>query len=108
MAVESGPVGPILARPGFSSSAQRGFTLVGGHMMGGRDMHVRIQTFYLSCSATATELYPSCVATPRDIPEKPHQLRDFNCSQAFFWAKQSSYAFFPANLVQPVAIHALL
>ena len=84
MAIESGPAGPVLARPGFSSSAQRGFTLVGGHVMGGRDMHVRIHTLCLSCSATATELYLSCVTMSRDIPEKLHQPRDFNFPERSF------------------------
>ena len=78
MAIVSGTAGPVWVGAGFSSSAQHGFTLVGGHVMGGRDMHVRIHTFYLSCSASATELYLSCVTMPRDIPEKPHQPRDFN------------------------------
>ena len=48
MAVASGSAGTVLARPVFSSSAQRGFTLVDGHVMGGRDMHVLIHKFYLS------------------------------------------------------------
>ena len=61
MAVASSPTGPILAGPGFSSSVQRGFTLVGGHVMCGWDMHVQIHKFYISCSATAIELYLSCV-----------------------------------------------
>ena len=78
MSVASGSAGPVLARPGFSSSVQRGFTLVGGHVMSGRDMHVRIHRFYLSCSANATDLYLSCVAIARDIPKKSHQQRDFN------------------------------
>ena len=37
MALGSCPAGPVLAGPGFGSSTQRSFTLVGGHVMGGRD-----------------------------------------------------------------------
>ena len=120
MAVASGRAGPSLAGPGFSSSAQSGFTLVGGHVMGwwdmhvmggwdrhvtgerdrhvmggrdrhvmgGRDRHVQIHKFYLSCSATAIELYLSCVAMSRDIPEKPHQPRDFNFPKRFWGAEK--------------------
>ena len=75
MAVASGSAGLVLAGPVFSSSVQHGFTLVGGHVMGERDMHVWIHKFYLSCSAAAIELYLSCVAISQDIP---HQQRDFN------------------------------
>ena len=71
MAVASSPAGPVLAGPVFSSSAHHGFTIVGGHVMGGQGMHVQIHTFYLS--AAAIELYLSCVAMSRDIPERPHQ-----------------------------------
>ena len=79
MAIASVPAGPVLAGPDFSSSAQRGFTIVGGHVMGGRDMHMQIHKFYLPCSATATEIYLSCVAMSRvDIPENSHQPRVFN------------------------------
>ena len=41
----------------------------------------------------------------QDIPENPHQPRDFNFPKRSF--EESSYAFFPANLLQPVAILAL-
>ena len=53
---------PVLVGQVFSSSTQRSFTLVGGPVIGGQDMHVRIHIFNLSCSATAIELYLSCVA----------------------------------------------
>ena len=69
MAVASGSAGPVLAGPVFSSSVQHGFTLVGGHVMGERDMHVWIHKFYISCSAAAIELYLSCVAISQDIPK---------------------------------------
>ena len=61
MAVASGPAVTVLARLGFCSSVQHSLTLVGWHVMGGQDMHVQIHKFYLSCSATAIELYLSCV-----------------------------------------------
>ena len=105
MAVASRPAGQVLAGPVFCSLAQRGFTLVGDHVMGGHGMHLQIH--YLSCSAVATELYLSCVAMSQYIPEEVHQPRDFNLPQ-HFQAEESSYAFFPANLVWPVAIVALL
>ena len=59
--------------------------------MGGQDMHVQIHKFYISYSATAIELYLSCVTMSRDIPEKPHQPRDLNFTMRVFGQNMHSF-----------------
>ena len=57
-------------------------------------MHVLIHKCYLSCSAAAIELYLSYVAMSQDIPEKPHQTRDFNFHKCSFGQNKVVMRFF--------------